>query len=176
MGVRPMRLFGYICCVAVVAGLTPAFAQDATQAEVPVPPAQATISSGSEPLPSRVGRVSLVSGNVDLRTPGGTGWSDAEVNQPIFTGQALRTDPRSRGEIRIGANTIDLFNGTEIEITSLSDQFTQIAVSQGRVDLHLGQIGKDETVEIDFPRGGVWMLGPGRYDVDAGSGDQPARV
>ncbi len=94
----------------------------------------------------------------------------------MFTGGAIRTDPRSRAEIRIGANTIDLSNGTEIGIASLTDQFTQIALSRGRIDLRLRQIGDGETVEIDVPRGGIWLLRPGSYDIDAGSGDQPPRV
>src|SRR5438067_1922596 len=31
-------------------------------------------------------------------------------------------------------------------------------------------------VEIHIPRGGVWLLGPGMYDIDAGAPDRPARV
>jgi hypothetical protein len=97
------------------------------------------------------------------------------VNQPVFTGGAIRTNPRARAEIRIGGNTIDLSNGTEIEIASLTDQVTQIALSRGRLDLRLRQIGDGETVEIDVPQGGIWLLGSGAYNIDVGSGDQPPR-
>jgi hypothetical protein len=171
-----MRLFLYICCVAIVAELTPAFAQNAIEPEAPVAAAEANIAPVAQSPPSRVGRLSLVSGNAGLRTSAEAGWADAELNQPIFQGEALRTDPRARTEIGIGANTVDLSYSSEIEITNLRDGFTQIAVARGRINLHLRQAGAGETVEIDFPQGGVWLLGPGTYDIDAAGGDQPARV
>jgi len=94
-----MRLFIRICCIAMVAGLLPAIAQELTQAE----PVQSVEASAPLPPdwspPNRVGRVSLVSGNLNLQVSSGTAWADAELNQPIFAGEALRTDSRARGEI-----------------------------------------------------------------------------
>jgi hypothetical protein len=171
-----MRLFICICSIAMVAGLVPAVAQELTQAEtVPAVEASAPLPSDWSP-PGRVGRVSLVSGNVDLRISSGSAWADAELNQPIFAGEALRTDSRARGEIRIGANTIDLSNGSEIEIASLRDGATQILLSRGRIGLHLRQAGENEAVEIDVPQGGVWLLASGTYDIEAGDGEGPLRV
>jgi hypothetical protein len=171
-----MRLFTCICCIAMVAGLVPAVAQELTEAEaVPAVEASALLPSDWSP-PGRVGRVSLVSGNLDLRASGGSAWADAELNQPIFAGEALRTDPRARAEIRIGANTIDLSNSSEIEIASLRDGITQIHLSRGRIGLHLRQAGENETVEIDIPQGSVWLLTPGTYDVEAGDKERPLRV
>lgn len=170
-----MRLFLYTCCFAVVAAITPALAQDATDAPATAVDAVAPLPATALP-PSRVGRVSLAAGNVDLRIPGAAGWVDAELNQPVFAGEALRTDPKTRAEIEIGASTIGLSNSTGIEIAGLSDDLTRIALSRGRIHLHLRQIGDNETIEIDFPQGGVWLRAPGRYDIDAGGGDQRARV
>ena len=171
-----MRLFLCIYCIAMAAGLLPVFAQDVTQAEaVSAVEASVPLPADWSP-PGRIGRLSLASGNVDLRGSAGTAWADAESNQPIFAGEALRTDPRARGEIRIGANTIDLSNGSEIEIAGLRDGVTQILLARGRIGLHLSQAGENETVEIDVPQGGIWLLAPGRYDIDAGDGDQPLRV
>jgi len=171
-----MRLLPYICCIAVVAVLSPVLAQDAIQSEAPA----AVEANLPQPVtwlpPGRVGRVSLVSGNVDLRRSDEAGWVDAEPNQPVFAGEAVRTNPQARSEISIGPNTINLSNGTEIGLVDLRDHFTQITVSRGRIELHLHQIGDGETFEIDFPQGGVWLLGPGVYDIDAGDGDQPSRV
>jgi hypothetical protein len=171
-----MRLFICTCCIAMVAGLVPAIAQELTQTEaVPALEASAPLPSDWSP-PGRVGQVSLVSGNVDLRISSGSAWADAELNQPIFTGEALRTDPRARGEVRIDTNTIDLSNGSEIEIASLRDGVAQILLSRGRIGVHLRQAGENETVEVDVPQGGVWLLVPGTYNIDAGDGDGPLRV
>ena len=52
----------------------------------------------------------------------------------------------------------------------------QIALSQGRVDLHLRRLQQDETAEIDVPGGRVWLLQSGVYDIDSGGPDQPTRV
>jgi hypothetical protein len=165
-----------IFCITMVAGLVPAVAQELTQPDaVPAVEASAPLPSDWSP-PGRVGRVSLVSGNVDLRVSSGSAWADAELNQPIFAGEALRTDPQARGEIRIGANTIDLSNGSEIEIASLRDGLTQVLLSRGRIGLHLRQAGEDETVEVDVQQGGVRLAAPGTYDIEAADGDGPLRV
>ncbi|MBO0736397.1 MAG: hypothetical protein J2P48_07490 [Alphaproteobacteria bacterium] len=126
--------------------------------------------------PARIGRVSLVEGNVDLRVSDDTRWVDGAVNQPVYEGEALRSDSQARAGIEIGANTLDLANGTEIKVAALRDRFTQIALSRGRVYLHLRQFADGESVEIDLPQGGVWLLARGVYDIDAGSGDQPPRI
>jgi Family of unknown function (DUF6600) len=171
-----MRLFLCMSSIAMVAGLASGFAQEMTGSD-PAPAAEASAPLPTEWLPSgRAGQLSLVSGNVDLRASGEAAWADAELNQPIFAGEALRTDPRARSEIGIGANTIDLSNGSEIEITSLRYGLTQILLSRGRIGLHLRQAGEIETVEIDVPQGGIWLLAPGRYDIDAGDGERPLRV
>src|SRR5712672_2032025 len=172
-----MRFLLNICFVATVAAIGPTLAQDAMEGEASIPTIEATAPLSEVPTPpGRVGGLSFRSGNVGLRASSQTGWTDAVVNQPVFTRGAIRTDPRARAEIRIGANTIDLSSGTEIEIASLTDQFTQIALSRGRIDLRMRQIDRGETVEIDLPQGGVWLLDPGNYDIDAGRSARRSRI
>src|SRR5689334_22244872 len=171
-----MRLFICICSIALVAGLVPTVAQELTETEaVPAFEASAPLPSDWSP-PSRVGQVKLVSGNLDVRVASGSAWADAELNRPIFAGEALRTDARARSEIRIGATTIKLSNASEIEIASLRDGATQILLSHGRIGVQLHRAGENETVEIDVPQGGVWLLVPGTYDIAAGDGEGPLRV
>jgi hypothetical protein len=172
-----MRLFLRICSIVVVAGLSPAFAQNATEFEPTGRAAEAPLPiPGAEFLAGPVGRASVVSGNLELRSAGGGNWAEAELNQPVFTGEALRTDPKARGQIEIGANTIDVSNATEFELASLRDGVTQIVLKRGRIALRLRHAGDDDTVEIDLPQGGIWPLAAGSYDIDAGAGDQPPRV
>jgi hypothetical protein len=110
--------------------------------------------------PARVGRVSLISGTLAFYGPGDTDWSAAKINLPVATGAWLATDPQSRAEIRIGADSIDLSLDTQLNFAGLSDHFMQIALTQGRIDLRARHLNKDETAEIDIPRGGVWLLQP----------------
>jgi hypothetical protein len=133
-------------------------------------------ASAEEQPPARVGRVSFVSGQLGFHAKGETQWSPAAVNYPVATGGAFWTDPRSRAEIRIGAQTIALASDTQIDVTRLDQQVLQIAVPQGRIELHLRQLGDGNSAEVDIPRGGVWLLQPGIYDIAAGSPDHPARI
>jgi hypothetical protein len=102
-----MRCFLYTCCVAMVVGVSSAFAQDAIQTQAPDPIPE-TVSSAAELPPSTVGRVSLASGNVDLRMSGEGNWAATGVNQPVYSGEGVRTRPQARAEIEVGANTVDL--------------------------------------------------------------------
>ena len=123
--------------------------------------------------PGRVGQVALVSGKVGFRGPGDAVWSDAEINDPVAAGVSLRTDPQARAVIQFGSDTVALAGSSEIVVAELDDRMAEIAVRRGRVDLDVPQLGKGESIEIDFPRGGVWLRQPGRYDINAGGGDQP---
>jgi hypothetical protein len=120
--------------------------------------------------PVRVGRVSLVSSSLAFHTAGDAEWSAAGVNYPVATGGSFWTDADSRAEIRIGPNIIGVATSTELDVVKLNDQATQIRIPQGR------RLDEGHTVEIDIPRGSIALLQPGYYDIEAGSGDQPARV
>jgi hypothetical protein len=171
---------GVLAATIVAIGSASPRASEAPQrpaATAATPPAPTTAAAAPGPAPSaRVGRVSLVSGKVEFRGPGDLRWSAASVNDPVATGVALRTDPQAQAEIRVAADTIDLDRGTEIAIAKLDQTMAEIAVEQGRIDLDLRRFVSGESVQIDIRRGGVWLLQPGRYDVDAGGGDQPGRI
>ena len=129
-----------------------------------------------EEPPARVGRVSFVAGQLTFHAAGETEWSAAAVNYPVATGGSFWTDPQSRAEIRIGAQTIDLSNDTQIDVTRLNQQVMQIAVPQGRIELRVRALPQGNTVEIDIARGEVRLLQPGIYDIAAGTQDQPSRI
>jgi hypothetical protein len=163
-------LSGGVFAAAVAVAAMPAAASDSLQ----TPAATASISA---PTPSgRVGRVSLVAGKVEYRGPGEAHWTPAAVNDPIAAGVALRSDSQSRAEIRIGADTVDLDRGAELEVVKLDEPTAEIAVRQGRLDLDIRRLDPGEAVQLDLPRGGVWPRMPGRYDIDVGGGDRPVRI
>src|SRR5271169_451846 len=145
----------------------PALAEEAAMpAATPIPNAEAT-APAAEALPGRVGRLSLVSGNVSVRAS--KEWLDAVLNVPVATGASLRTGAQARAEVEIGADTIDLAPESEIEITKLDDRTIQVAVVGGRIGFALRRLGDGESVEVEVSHEGVPLLQPGRYDIDASS-------
>jgi hypothetical protein len=172
-----MRFLQYVCCAVMVAAFTPIFAQHATQAEDPIPDAKpGFLIPTKSPPPTRVGRVSCVSGNVDFRSSDETSWVDAVLNVPVFAEEGLRTDARARAAVQIGTITLDLSNATEIAIARLSDHVAQITVVHGRINLDLRDPSDTDTVEIDFAGGSVWPLSPGRYDINVPADAQPPQI
>jgi len=133
-------------------------------------------SLAQEEPPARVGRVSFVQGQLGFHLAGETAWSAAKANYPVATGGSFWTDPKSRAELRIGSRSIDLSGNTELDITKLNEQVMQLALPQGRIDLRVRTLLEGESIEIDLPRGAVWILQPGTYDIDAGAPDQPERI
>ena len=126
-----------------------------------------------EAPPARVGRVSFLSGQLGFHLAGETEWSAAKANYPVATGGAFWTDPKSRAELRVGSRTISLAGNTELDVAKLDRQVMQLAVPQGRINLRVRTLLEGESIEIDLPRGAVWILQPGIYDIDAGGSDQP---
>jgi len=159
-----------LCAAAFVAAAAVAMP------EVQAPPDAGISGEAAAAAPVRVGRISLIIGKVQFRAADETGWSDAGVNYPIATGEALRTDPNGRAEIQIGPESIAIAGGSELTIAELSDRTVEIALPQGRIELHVRLIDADQSVAVDIPHGGVWLLQPGRYDIAAGSAGEAARV
>jgi hypothetical protein len=122
----------------------------------------------SEAPSGRVGRLSLLSGNVSVRTT--EKWLDAELNLPLATGASVRTNSRAHAEVEIGVNAIELAPESEIEITKLNDRAIQIAVVRGRIGFALRWLGDGGTVEVDISGECVPLLQSGLYDIDVGSG------
>jgi hypothetical protein len=138
---------------------------------IPLAPAWAQ----AEP-PARVGRVSVVDGNLAFHMRGEKEWSAAGLNTPVAAGGTFWTDPKSRAEIRIGPSTLDLAADTQIDIVNLNERVAEFGLPKGRLRLHLRELGEGQSVAVDIPQGGVWLLQPGAYDITTGDNDRPTRV
>ena len=89
---------------------------------------------------------------------------------------SLQTGPMARARIRIGPNAIQMSNDTVLHMLNLSDQLIEASIRQGRIYLQLGQLGPGESVELEIPRGSLWLLQAGSYDIEAGNAQQPTRI
>src|SRR3989449_172684 len=119
--------------------------------------------------PSRVGRLSSLSGSVSFRPGSVDDWATATANYPLTTGDHLWTDAGARAEITIGSSAIRLASQSAFGFLALDDRTTQVRLSQGAVAVRLRHLGDDEAFEIDTPNGAVSLLRPGSYRVDVDS-------
>jgi hypothetical protein len=137
----------------------------------------------AEDPPHRVGSLNYISGEVDyaLRPEAGDptvlSWSTADFNQPVCQDMSLQTGPLARARIRIGPNAIQMSSDTLLDMLNLNDGLIEASVRQGRIHLQLRNLGDGESVEIEIPRGSLWLLQSGAYDIETpATPDQPARI
>src|ERR1700756_3301534 len=64
--------------------------------------------------PSRVARISYLSGNVSFLRSGINQWSQAALNFPATTGDRIYTDVESRAELEVGPYTVRLAGSTDL--------------------------------------------------------------
>jgi hypothetical protein len=116
--------------------------------------------------PGRVARLNYTHGSVSFEPAGADEWVGAVVNRPITTGDKLWTDKDSRAELHIGTAAIRLHQETGFSFLELSDQVTQIRLTEGTINVHLRRLDSDETFEVDTPNLAFSLLQPGDYRID----------
>ena len=126
---------------------------------------QSATAQSNDP-PSRVGRVSSVSGSVSLMLAGETEWRNASLNYPLTTADALWTDTAARAELHIGASAVHLAEGTSLALDAIEDNLIQLRVGQGSVHIRLRAISQQEDYEIDTPAGAILLRNVGDYRID----------
>jgi hypothetical protein len=104
-------------------------------------------------------------------------WSTADFNQPVCQDMSLQTGPLARARIRIGPNAIQMSSDTSLDMLNLNDGLIEVNVPQGRIHLQLRDLGDGESVEIEIPRGSLWLLQSGAYDIETPPAtDESARI
>src|SRR6059058_3360895 len=116
--------------------------------------------------PSRVGRLSFLSGGVSFRPATVDDWTDATINYPLHGGDHLWTDADARAELTVGSNAVRLAPQSAFGFLALDDRTTQVRLSQGALEVRVRDLGDDDSFEIDTPTGAVSLLRPGTYRVD----------
>src|SRR6266487_7133768 len=87
--------------------------------------------------PSRIARLSYINGNVSFNPAVTDDWVNAVVNRPITTGDKLWSDNGSRAELHIGSAAIRLSGNTGFSFLSLSDNVSQIRVTEGTINIRV---------------------------------------
>jgi FecR protein len=126
--------------------------------------------------PSVVARLAYTHGAVSFQ-PGGTDdWVDAVLNRPVTTGDKLWSDTDGRAELQLDASTIRLSNTTGFSFLNLSDNVTQIRLTEGNILVRVRQLEDNETYEIDTPNLAFSITKPGTYRVSVNEGGDATEI
>jgi Family of unknown function (DUF6600) len=121
----------------------------------------------------RAARIERVDGSVGLahglNNNAETDWTEAALNTPLTVGDRIYADDDSHAAVAFtGRNYARLNPGASLDVLSLSDRRTQLALRDGSAIFDIGDLADDELFEIATPNGAVDFDEPGLYQVGIG--------
>jgi hypothetical protein len=116
--------------------------------------------------PGRVARLGFVRGSVSFEPVGTDDWVSAVVNRPLTTGDKLWNDNDSFSELHLGSASIRLGSDTGFSFLNLTDNMTQVRLTEGTLNIRVRRLADDETFEVDTPNLAYTILRPGNYKVN----------
>lgn len=150
---RP-KLFHALCAVMLSSAFSLAAADDDIEA------------------PERVGRISTVAGQVQLRAGDGEAQS-ALLNWPITSDNRISTGRNGLAELRVGAAAVRLDADSELEVSQLDDDSFRLHLSYGSVSVRVRDAEALRGFELTTAQARVSLREPGWIRVDA---ERPAGV
>src|SRR5688572_13294060 len=123
---------------------------------------------------ARVVRISLLTGEVNLRRDGESEPERARLNYPLVEGDTISTAADSRVEIQFDArNFVRLGPETILKIVTLRDEGVALSVVQGSASVRLAKFDvSKESFEIDAPKTTLTAEKTGLYRIDVGKEGQ----
>ena len=95
-----------------------------------------------------------------------TQWTPATQNQPFSVGDKIYTRDNSRASLAFtGRNFARLDPNTALDVVTLYDGRTQLALREGSAFFDVGHLGSNELFEVATPYGAVDFVQPGLYNV-----------
>src|SRR6185436_4662024 len=127
-----------------------------------------TVEAEALPNAARIqrvdGEVAFCANNDD--TEAKTQWTAAAVNQPFSEGDRIYTRDKSRTSLAFsGRNFARLDPNTSLDIVSLEDRRTQLALRDGSAMFDVGYLQPNELFEVATPNGAIDFAQPGLYNV-----------
>ena len=93
-------------------------------------------------------------------------WTAATVNQPFSVGDRIYTRDNSRTSLAFsGRNFARLGPNTSLDVVSLGDRRTQLALRDGSAMFDVGYLAPNELFEVATPQGAINFDQPGLYNV-----------
>lgn len=134
-------------------------------------------TASAEAIPNAA-RIQRVEGDVAVNNGLAAGqnnqaneWYAASTNQPFSVGDRIYTRDNSRASLAFtGRNFARLNPNTSLDVLSLSDQRTQLALRDGSAVFDVGYLDDDDLFEVATPYGAVDFQEPGLYNVGIDNG------
>lgn len=147
---------------------------------LPAEPGSYAIDNDDEPeVKARVGRISFIRGNAQVRRQESNEWEKATLNLPIVEGDEIATGDASRIEVQFDNYThLRMGENAYLKIVTLKDEGITLSHSLGTIGITVTDLDKDRTFfEIDAPRTTIAIQRSGTYRIDAGrEGDNEIRI
>lgn len=121
--------------------------------------------------PSRVARLSYVSGDLSIALAGSEQWTDVPMNRPMSVGDALWVPERGRAELHIGSSAIRLNEKTSVTFLTLSDDSVQLKLTRGTMVVRLRSFSGQENFEINTPNLAFSLREAGEYRITVNDDD-----
>ena len=98
-------------------------------------------------------------------------WIAATANQPFSVGDRIYTRENSRASLAFtGRNFARLNPNTSLDVLTLEDRRTQLALRDGGAMFDVGYLGQGDLFEVATPYGAVDFQQPGLYNVGIDNG------
>src|SRR5262249_15019102 len=97
-------------------------------------------------------------------------WVDAVPNRPMTTGDKLWADSNSRAELHLGAASLRISSTTGVSFLNLTDDTTQVQITEGTLRVRVKRLEENEVFEIDTPNLAFSILRPGTYKINVNQG------
>jgi hypothetical protein len=116
--------------------------------------------------PSRVARLSLITGPVSFVPAGENDWAEAQLNRPLISGDKLWADRGARAELEIGSSVIRVDEQSSFNFLNLDDDHAQVELTQGTLNLRVRRLYDNQSYEIDTPTLAFVINRVGEYRID----------
>jgi hypothetical protein len=118
-------------------------------------------------LPSRVGRVSDVAGELFLATQERADeWAPIGLNYPVTSGDSLWVSANGRAEIDYGGGRFRMAGDTNLHINALDDRRLALFVASGQLIVRVRSLEPGEVARIETHNTQIEIDRPGQYRVD----------
>ena len=123
---------------------------------------------------SRVARITVTRGDVQIRRADSQEWEEAAPNLPLVEGDRIATGQDSRVEIQFDRdNYLRLAEDSILKIVTLNDNGVAVSLPEGILSVRLGSLkNKRDSFEIDAPDTTIAAEREGLYRVDAPQGSR----